>query len=184
MRDLHLDTIAKACDGDQEAMREVLETCERPVYNIAMRFISNPHDAQDAAQDAMIKIYKNLSTFKGNSAFSSWVYRLTFNACMDFLRRQSRMPKTTSDDEAILNISDDGTRIDELFDQAYDADIVRSAIGQLEEHHRQAIILCDYKGLSYAEIAEIMGTSIGTVKSRINRARNSLKNLLKDMELF
>lgn len=184
MRDLRFSIIQKAADGDEQAMMHVLEVCERPVYNISMRFVSDPYDAQDAAQDAMIKIYRNLASFKGNSAFSSWVYRLTFNACMDFLRKQSRGPVTMADEEAILNIRDLDDQVDEIYDKASDAELVRLAISNLEEHHREAIILCDYQGLSYAEIADIMDTSLGTVKSRINRARRALKKALLRMELL
>lgn len=184
MRDLEFSTIADAASGDDLAMIDVLQACERPVYNIALRFVTNPVDAEDAAQDAMLKIFRNLGSFKGNSAFSSWVYRLTFNACMDFLRKQSRAPRTVDDENALLNVRDYSISVDEQYERSADAELVRIAISKLEEHHRQAIILCDYNGLSYAEIAEVMQTSIGTVKSRINRARKALMKSLQQMEMF
>jgi RNA polymerase sigma-70 factor, ECF subfamily len=181
--------LAKARGGDMEAVEELLILHEKKIYNIALRMMGNEEDAMDAAQEAMIKIYRNLPSFKGDCAFFSWVYRIVINVCLDALRRR-KMGRIVymgdTEAEKLFDIPDPTDETPEnLFESSIKMETIKAALVRLEPEHRSVIVLRDVEGFSYNEISDMLGCNVGTVKSRINRARLQLQKLLfNDPELF
>ncbi|MDR0405935.1 MAG: RNA polymerase sigma factor [Clostridiales bacterium] len=167
------DLIARAKNGDTAAFETLIEAYQSKVYNLAYKMLYNREDAADAAQDALIKIYKSLGAFQGKSKFSTWVYRLTYNICIDALRR--RRTETIPIDDAL---ADGGANPAGEAERRERVREIYRAISGLSPDHRAAVVLRDIDGHSYDEIAEILDCSVGTVKSRISRARDRLKEIL------
>lgn len=170
--------IQKAQKGDLRAFEQVVEQYHAKIYNIALGIMGTPHDAEDAAQNALIKIYRAVGDFKFQSKFSTWVYRITTNVCMDEVRKRKRLSSVSSDE-----LSDDAFGADyatpEVHALSRDATAdLKAAIARLKDDHREMIVLRDINGFSYEEIAQITKCSVGTVKSRISRARTALKDIL------
>ncbi len=171
-------------DGDFEKL--VLHH-ERKVYNIAYGYLKNEADACDATQEAFIKIFKSISSFKGESSIETWIYRITANVCLDFLRKQKNHSSVSLDetfeDENTLKYeppSNIGNPEEEVSKKLL-AKSINDALSKLSEEHRVAITMREISGFSYAEIAQILKIEEGTVKSRIARARLKLREiLLKD----
>lgn len=176
------DLIRKAKQGDMLAFEELILKHEKIVYNLAFRMMNHSEDAMDISQEVFLKAYRSLSNFDERSAFSTWLYRITHNTCIDEIRKRkgkqtySLEEDLESEDGSMQRqVADDGDTPEEsLMRKEQKSEILR-ALDTLSEEHKVAIILRDVKGLSYEEIAEILELSLGTVKSRINRARNQLK---------
>ncbi len=173
--------IEQARAGGSEALEQLLERHERNIYHIALRTLGNRDDAMDMAQEAIIKIVRSIRGFKSDSTFKVWAYRITVNACLDELRKRKKR-KTISLD-AYLEAS--GREIPDTAEapetRLICADLkvtLEKAIADLPEEYRAALVLRDITGLSYQEVAEALNISLGTVKSRLNRARNILKDKL------
>jgi RNA polymerase sigma-70 factor (ECF subfamily) len=173
-------TIKRAQNGDGTALEELLLSYEKKVYNIAYRLMGSEADAADMAQEALIKIYRGVRGFKGEASFSSWVYRLTVNTCMDGLRKRKRAPISLEYTmESGVSFEDSGADAPETRALSIErAEDIQKAIGMLSAEHRTVVVMRDISGLSYEEIADSLRISVGTVKSRINRARQRLKELL------
>ncbi len=170
--------VKKAQQGDLYAFEQLVEQHYPKIYNIALGIMGNSHDAEDAAQNVLIKLYRAIADFRFQSKFSTWIYRITTNVCMDELRRHKR-GKTVSHEELAEEAmgTDYSTPEDKaLNDEALHS--LRQAIDSLKDEHRQVIVLRDINGFSYEEIAQATKCSVGTVKSRINRARTALKDTL------
>jgi RNA polymerase sigma-70 factor (ECF subfamily) len=181
--------IKKCKKGNIDAFQELIEKYQKTVYNIAFRMLKNPEDAMDISQEALIKVYKSIKSFDFKSSFSTWLYKIVVNTCIDFLRKKKSKvysidnPIKTDDGEIKREISDSTNAPETLLDKKITKELVYNAINKLDDSHRTVIILRDIQGFSYQEISEILDCSLGTVKSRINRARNSLKEIiLKDKE--
>lgn len=172
--------IKRAQQGESNAMEELIFACEKRVYNIAYRLMGNEADAYDMAQESLIKIYKGITSFKGESSLSSWVYRLTVNTCMDGLRKRKNTPISL---EYSMEV---GVPFEDSFsptpeEQALSlesAEDIQKAINCLSEVYRAVIVMRDIDGYSYEEISDMLDVSVGTVKSRINRGREKLRELL------
>ncbi|MDL2237576.1 sigma-70 family RNA polymerase sigma factor [Christensenellaceae bacterium OttesenSCG-928-K19] len=169
------ELIKSAQNGNVQAFDELISAYEKKIYNIAYKFMRNDHDAQDAAQDAIIKMYGNLKKFSFQSAFSTWMYRVTANTCLDILRKKKANAQI--DDFENVITSRDGNPDKEALNNELGAGI-KSCIRMLPEKYIPIIVLKDVEGMKYEEIAEIMKISVGTVKSRISRAREKLRELL------
>lgn len=170
--------IKKAQKGDVRAFEQVVEQYYIKIYNIALGYMGNPHDAEDAAQDALIKIHNAIGGFRFKSKFSTWVYRITVNACTDRIRKKKTAGSVSSEElgEADLGADD---RTPEAYAMKKEAvSVLRKAVSSLKEEHKTVIVLRDINGFSYDEIAKLTGCSVGTVKSRISRARTALKDAL------
>ncbi len=172
--------VKRAQKGDGTALEELLFAYEKRVYNIALRYMGSEADAYDMAQEALIKIYKRIKAFKGDSSFSSWVYRISVNTCLDGIRRRKKnVVSLESTIEAGASYSDEQNDTPE--ESAVRKELqgrVQQAINTLSADHKSVIILRDINGLSYEEVAALLSVSVGTVKSRINRARQKLKEIL------
>ena len=181
-----------AKDGYTDAFEKLIDAHQQKIYNISLRMLGNEHDAFDASQDTLLKAFKYLNNFKENSSFSTWLYKIAVNTCLDHIQKSKRVNITSLNQT--VDLKDNETEIQyEDLNQNVEKDVLRNereralyeALNQLPEKQREMIILRDIEGFSYEDIASIKNLNIGTVKSKISRARLSLKELLlKNKELF
>lgn len=186
-REQEAAVIQAVLDGDVNAYEALVKEYEKNVYNLALRMTVNSEDAYDMSQEAFIKAYNSLSSFRGESKFSVWLYRIVSNVCLDFLRSRNRKPTLSlsveddDGDEVEMDIADESQSPEQLLDRALTRDAVRRGLAALPPEHREILLLREIQGLSYEEIAETLGLEEGTVKSRIFRARKKLCSfLIKD----
>lgn len=179
------EILRQAASGKTEAFEELVRQYEKPVYNLALRMVRNPEDAQDLAQEAFLRAWRGLGQFQFESAFSTWLYRLTSNVCIDFLRRQKKQVQsslTVCDEEEQareLSVPDPAPLPEERAIANEQRALVRQAMDQLETEHRQILTLRVIQGLSYQEIGQILELKEGTVKSRLARAREKIRQQLE-----
>ena len=181
--------IKRAAEGDKEAFGELVRLYERLVYNTVKSRVGNDTDALDIFQDVFIKIWRSVGKYRGECRFATWVYRICVNACLDFLRH-SKFTVTEAyptyidkdGDESSVELADESTSADpqRAAERNETAAMVRRAIAKLPNEQREVIILRDIQGYSYDDISDMLGLEIGTVKSRINRARSKLRELLSE----
>ncbi len=178
------EIIEKVRQGDNQAFEVLVERYQTKVYNLALRMCGNEDDAFDLAQDAFIRAWKSLGSFQFESAFSTWLFRLTSNLCLDYLRAKKRRAAVSltmtgeEDEQAQLDVPDPAMTPEEAVLASEDKAILMEAINSLSADYRQIITLRAINDLSYAEIARILQIQEGTVKSRLSRARAELKNKL------
>ncbi len=186
-----LELVRRARDGDSDAFGEIVSELERFVYNTAVNLLRTsgaPVDlAEDVAQDAFIKAWRSLSSFRGDSSFSTWLYRITVNTARDTVRELSRrgtLSVTREDDGELtewdLPVTSGDTIPEDVLEKKERILGVRRAIESLPDEQRQIIVLRDIHELSYTEIAEKLELELGTVKSRLSRARANLKTILEN----
>ena len=178
--------VRKVLGGDANAFETLVLEYEKNVYNIALRMTGNSEDAADMTQEAFIKAYNSLQSFRGDSKFSVWLYRIVSNVCLDFLRSKNRRPTVSlsvEDDDgedAQLDVADESRSRERLLDRKLTRDSVRRGLDSLPPDYRQILLLREIQGLSYDEIAQALSLEVGTVKSRIFRARKRLCTFLID----
>ena len=176
--------VRKVLQGDVNAFEKLVTEYEKAVYAIAQRMTGNAEDAADMTQETFIKAYNSLQSFRGDSKFSVWLYRIANNVCLDFLRSKNRRPTvslSTEDDdgeETQLDIADESQSPELLLESSLTRDAVRRGLDALPPDYRQILLLREIQGLSYEEIAAALGIESGTVKSRIFRARKRLCTFL------
>lgn len=176
--------IEKVLAGDNNAFGELVEAYQDRVYNLALRMSGNADDAFDLAQEAFFRAWRGLAGFHFESAFSTWLFRLTSNVCLDWLRAKKRRPTvslTTLDDEGEevqMEIRDPGKSPEELLLAAEDRKALLKALNELPVEYREILTLRAINDLSYEEIGRILDLREGTVKSRLSRARLALRNKL------
>lgn len=179
-REQEAEVIRRVQKGDGNAFEALVTAYEKNVYNLALRMTGNAQDAEDMAQEAFLKAYNSLDSFRGESKFSVWLYRIVSNLCLDFLRRQKRRPASSlsvEDDEGEetqLDIPDVSQSPEELLERRLTREAVRQGLAQLPAEQRQILLLREIQGLSYEEIGQALSLEPGTVKSRIFRARKRL----------
>ena len=179
--------IKQAIRGDAYAFEQLMRKHESRMYSVAVRMCGNREDAQDCVQDAMLRIYRALDRFKGQSSFSTWVYRITMNTCLDELRRRKVRASTSLDNllESGWSPTDEADTPEHHAIDAERRKALSGAIQSLPEDMRSAIVLREMQGLSYEEISDVLSVNVGTIKSRISRGREKLRQLIsKQPELF
>lgn len=166
--------------GSLVAFEELVLRYEKKIYNYCFRMTNNEQDAEDLTQEVFIRVYKNLKSFKGNSHFSTWVYRIAHNICIDRYRRL-KIPSISlstggfgEEDKEIEIASEELTPEDAVITREQQ-EMIMKCIAMLKPQYRSAIVLRDIQNYSYEEIARIMDIPIGTVKSHISRARSALR---------
>lgn len=187
------ELVKRSQEGDIESFEKLISQYQKKVFNIALGMIRNYDDAYDASQEVFLRVYKSIKKFKGQSSFSTWLYRITTNVCLDELRKRKKNINNISIDQEILLENgevfrqiEDHENIPDLQAEKNELNrIIRNAIYNLSDEHKEVIVLRDIQGFSYNDIANIIKCPEGTVKSRINRSRKILKEALKSkMELW
>jgi RNA polymerase sigma factor (sigma-70 family) len=180
--------IQKAKMGDERSFESLILGCQSKAYNIALRYLKNEDDAMDALQESFIKIFRHLNSFKEDSRFDTWVYRIVVNTCNDMLRKNSKQKitdsifKTEDEKETVIEIPDLSGSPEEVFDRKSRTEHIISCLDKLSMDQKEIIVLRDIHGFSYDEISGILSCSIGTVKSRINRSRLRLREILLEQK--
>jgi RNA polymerase sigma-70 factor (ECF subfamily) len=164
-------------DGDQDAFDRLVDRHARRVYAICLRYFGNPTDAEDAAQEAFLTLYRRAGTFTGAARFSTWMYRVATNVCNDLARKRRRRPQTANQNVADLALN---PAADLLANRELGMDL-EAALDALDPEYRELILLHDAGGFGYADIAAHLGVPVGTVKSRIHRGHARLAAALRHL---
>ena len=171
--------IRRAQRGDLDAFNALVLAYQNSAYTVAFRIMGEAHSAADAAQDAFITAFRRLETYRGGS-FKAWLLRITTNQCYDELRRRQRRPAVSVDELGDdPPIPDDSDTPEEVAQQHELQRAIQDCINALNDDQRVALVLCDVEGLNYQEIAETVGAQVGTVKSRLSRARAAVRDCLQ-----
>jgi len=173
--------------GEERAFQELVDRYQTRLLNFVYRTIGDREKAEDLVQEVFIRVYRHLHRFDASKKFSTWIYTIASNLAKNELRNRSRNPlvlfqtitKHWQDEERPLQFEDALSRPDDLYRKRHLRELVEEATARLPEHHRQVFVLRELEGKSYEEIAEITNCNLGTVKSRLNRARNSFAEIIE-----
>ena len=175
--------IARARRGDADAFEQLAVAYRDQVFRLALRMCGNEADADEVAQEAFLSAWKALPNFRGDSQFSTWLYQLTTHAAIDLMRREKR--QIAAEDITEVSAPDPGPSPQQQAERSETRQAVRDAMGQLSPEYRQIVVLRFLQELSYEEIGAVLKLPSGTVKSRLNRAKSQLKDILsKSGNLF
>jgi RNA polymerase sigma-70 factor (ECF subfamily) len=190
VEDEELQIVKRAQDGDQQAFQELVERYQRRVYSICYGMLKHKQDSLDVSQEVFIKVFKYLENFNFNSSFYTWLYRITVNKCIDYIRKQSRRSEVDYDDTIQRNnevIGDEnimpstlGIQPDRVYGRRELREKMLEALDTLSEKHRTILILREVEGLAYEEMAEVLDISKGTVMSRLYHARRYFQDAIKE----
>lgn len=173
--------ISRCQQGDQEALKEIFNRYHQKVYRIAYGVVRQREEALDIVQEVFIKLFRSIRQFKGKSQFYTYLYRMAMNTAIDHSRKMKRIPPSGPDEEEGFQLSDGAERRpDRILDQKELEEKIHWAMDQLSSEQKAALVFREVEGLSYQEIAEAMGCSIGTVMSRLHYGRKRVQELLKD----
>ena len=185
------ELVRRAKDGDQLAFEQLVTDNEKRIYNLCRRMVGDQEDAAELTQETFLNAWRGLPGFQAESAFSTWLYRLASNVCLDFLRREKRRKSLSltvvslDQEEAVeLEIPDQRYAPEGELERLEQRQAIRDGLARLSEEHRQVLVLRELSGLSYREIAQLLGVEEGTVKSRIARARGALRKVLVEVGNF
>ena len=179
------ELIEKCASGDAQAFDVLVRTYQTKIINIAYGMLQNKEDAYDVAQEVFIKIYRNIGAFTGKASLDTWIHRITVNASLDVLRKNGRrvqtVPLMTEKDDAQveLPIVDESAAPEKLALASERRREILAAIGKLQEKYRTVLVLREFEDMDYEQIAATLNISVGTVKSRLSRAREKLRNFLE-----
>jgi RNA polymerase sigma-70 factor (ECF subfamily) len=177
-----LSLISRFKTGDISAFEEILLRHQDKIYNLCRRMLGNSHDAEDATQDVFLKAYQNINKFKPEASLYTWLFRIAVNTCIDYKREpffESLFKSSKEGDVFVVDSPTGSPSPDRLYESKQISDAIQLTLSRLPVKLRAVIVLKEIEGLSYEEIAEVLDVSIGTVKSRISRARDDLKEVLK-----
>ena len=172
--------------GEERAFQELVERYQTRLLNFVYRTIGDREKAEDLVQEVFIRVHRHLHRFDRSKKFSTWIYTIASNLAKNELRNRSRNPlvlfqtikKNWQDEERPLQFEDSNSRPDDMYRKRHLRELVEESVELLPEHHKQVFILRELEGKSYEEIAEITSCNLGTVKSRLNRARNSFAEII------
>jgi RNA polymerase sigma-70 factor (ECF subfamily) len=181
------DLVTAFLGGEERAFQTLVERYQTRLLNFVYRTIGDRERSEDLVQEVFIRVYRHLHRFDRAKKFSTWVYTIASNLAKNELRNRSRNPlvffqtikKNWQDDDRPLQFEDSGSRPDDMYRKRHLRELVERSVARLPEHHRQVFILRELEGKSYEEIAEITGCNLGTVKSRLNRARNAFAAIIE-----
>lgn len=180
--------IDAAREGDQHAFEQLIHLYEKRVFALTRRMCRNPADAEEAAQEAFLSAWQGLKFFRGESSFSTWLYRLASNACVDLMRKEGRHQAAAgpslNDEEVVLELPDEAPTPHALAERAELREQIEEGLAALPEEYREVLVLREIHQQSYDEISEILSLDLGTVKSRISRGRKKLRKFLLESGNF
>jgi len=169
-------------NGETRLFDQLVRRYQDPVYGMAARFIGAGADAEDVAQEVFLKVFRGLAGFKGEAKFSTWLYRVTFNLCADWLRRNRKPGRRTAGIDEAGEVHDDRVDLEGSLLESEEKARVNRALDALDERYRSVIVLLYYQKLPYEEIATILGVPVKTVETRLYRARKMLRKALGEEE--
>ncbi len=174
--------LRRAQNGDPEAFGQLMEPLEQLVWRVCWHYTGNREAAEDCGQEAMIRIWRNLANYRGECALESWVYRIAANCCMDWLRKKKRDKSVSMEPlrEQGFDPADPSPGTEEQAVAKDERQRLREAIARLPDDQREALILTQLEKVPYEEAAQALGVSEGTIKSRVNRAKARLKEILTE----
>lgn len=176
--------IADCLDGNPAAFGELVRRYQDRLYHTVVRLVENRDDAQDVVQDAFINAYQSLDSFKGDALFFTWLYRIAVNTAISFQRKKRAVVRIdTSGSEQLIEPPDDSemARPGHALEQAEQEQKIHKALARISPEHRVVLVLKDMEGQKYEEMAEALGVPIGTIRSRLHRARLELREVLEQM---
>jgi len=181
------DLVAAFLDGEERAFQELVERYQTRLLNFIYRTIGDRERGEDLVQEVFIRVYRHMHRFDRSKKFSTWIYTIASNLAKNELRNRSRNPlvffqtikKNWQDDDRPLQFEDSSSRPDDMYHKRHLRALVEETVAKLPEHHRQVFVLRELEGKSYEEIAEITDCNLGTVKSRLNRARNAFASIIE-----
>lgn len=179
MDDKHI--LVRAKRGELDAFEELVRRYEKRVYAVALRSSGSPEDAADIVQEVFLRAWRSIESFRGDSGFSTWLFRITMNMCVDFARHKHSQPQTQSivdEEENERQVPDTAPTPEEHLENRELGRELAAALDEISEEHRRIVLLRDVSGMSYTEIADVLEISEGTVKSRLSRARIALRKVL------
>ena len=177
------ELLYKAKHGDMDAFEQIIKLYDKKICQTIFYMTKNESRVEDIAQEVFIKVYKNLSKFNEQSSLYTWIYRITMNACYDEIKKEKKIYHlsnytNTDDGEEELEFEDEKQNVDEIVERKLNKEVLIRAIKSLDEEYRSLIVLRDIRGFSYWEISDLLNMKLGTVKSKISRAREALKKEL------
>ena len=184
MEQTDAELVNAARGGDEQAIRDLLGRYRTAVFNLAFRILRNEEDATDAAQETFIRVFRALDRFDERQRFKPWILRIASNYCIDQIRKRDwrtvsfDTPIETEDGTLEMELAGPGPQPDEVLKRKEQRMVIEQAIDSLPPDYRMAIVLRHTEGLSYEEIADVLGVPLGTVKARIHRARSALQKKL------
>lgn len=178
------ELIEQCLRGRKEAFGELVRRHQDRLYNAVYRFLDNADDAQDVVQETFVSAWQALAHFKGDAKLFTWLYRIAINHAIDLKRKQrvSRSLEVHLTEEIRLTDSSPASQPEETAERHEDADRVRKALNLLSGEHRLVLVLKDIEGMKYEKMAETLSVPIGTIRSRLHRARLELREILERME--
>jgi len=179
-----LKLVKRCLSGEKEALEEFVNLFQKPIFNLAYRLCGDRDSAEDIAQESLIRALENLKNFKGESSLYTWLYRITTNIFYDHLRQRKelsydQMVYGEEEETTGLELPDEDTSVEKEVERRDIQEIVRREIEKIPSYYRTVLVLYDIEGFSYEEICQILQKPLGTVKSRLNRARELLKQRLE-----
>ena len=178
------ELVARSMGGDLDSFNQLVLRWERPIYALAYRVIGREEDARDVTQETFLRAFRALKGFKGQAKFSSWLYRITLNLCRDWIRREKRTPVAQAPEGVdIIELAGEGTPTDTIETLVARHELGRAvgkAMSMLPEEQRAAIILKEYHGLTFQEIADLLDCPLSTVKTRLYQGLSVLRRQLRD----
>jgi RNA polymerase sigma-70 factor (ECF subfamily) len=178
------ELVARSMGGDLDSFNQLVLRWERPIYALAYRVIGREEDARDVAQETFLRAFRALGGFKGQAKFSSWLYRITLNLCRDWIRRERRTPVSQAPEGIdIIEMATESTpseSIEELVSRQEIGQAVAKAMALLPEEQRTAIVMKEYHGLTFQEIADLLDCPLSTVKTRLYQGLSVLRKQLRD----
>ena len=177
------DFINKLKKGELNAFEQLVRENQNNIFKIALSLVKNAEDAEDISQDVLMKVYSSINNFNNQSTIATWIYRITYNVSIDFIKKHNKKTKITKtlddpEDIEVMSIKGDTYIPDETFERKETAEDIKNALSLLPDEQRELIELKDVHGFSYEEILTMTGLKDGTLKSRLNRGRQNLKNIL------
>jgi RNA polymerase sigma-70 factor, ECF subfamily len=177
------ELVARSARGDRDSFNELIVRWERPIYALAYRVIGHEEDARDVCQETFLRAFRGIAAFKGQAKFSSWLYRIALNLCRDWIRRTRRTPVVQAPEGVdLIELSSERgpvESIEELVSRKDMSRVVEKAMRSLTEEQRTAIVLKEYEGLTFQEIADMLGCPLSTVKTRLYQGLSQLRRQLE-----